>query len=80
MSTITQPLDVFIDEQVKTGSVSSEIEAEALILSAVSQRALTRKLTRAQEQVKNGEFYEAGDDFIRNLLSESKQFTRYMKF
>ncbi|MFT4928208.1 MAG: Arc/MetJ-type ribon-helix-helix transcriptional regulator [Phenylobacterium sp.] len=72
MSTITQPLDSFIDEQVKTGTVSSEIEAEKMILFAVSQRALARKLARAQEQVKNGEFYEAGDDFISNLLIEGR--------
>jgi hypothetical protein len=72
MSAIMQPLDIFIDEQVKTGAVSSEIEAEEMILSAVSQRALERKLARAQEQVKNGEFYEAGEAFINDLLIEGR--------
>ena len=72
MSALTQPIDIFIDEQVKTGTVSSVIEAEEMILSAVSERALERKLSRAQEQVKNGQFYEANDDFINNLLFDAR--------
>ncbi len=72
MSALTQPIDIFIDEQVKTGTASSIIEAEEMILSAVSERALERKLYRAQEQVKNGQFYEANDDFINNLLFDAR--------
>lgn len=72
MSALTQPIDIFIDEQIKTGKVSSVIEAEEMILSAVSERALERKLARAQEQVKNGQFYEANDDFINNLLFDAR--------
>ncbi|WP_339724640.1 hypothetical protein [uncultured Paraglaciecola sp.] len=72
MSALTQPIDIFIDEQVKTGKVSSVIEAEEMILSAVTERALERKLARAQEQVKNGQFYEANDDFINNLLFDAR--------
>ena len=72
MSALTQPIDIFIDEQIKTGKVSSAIEAEEMILSAVSERALERKLARAQEQVKNGQFYEANDDFINNLLFDAR--------
>lgn len=72
MSALTQPINTFIDEQVKTGTVSSIIEAEEMILSAVSERALERKLSRAQEQVKNGQFYEANDDFINKLLFEAR--------
>lgn len=67
-----QPLDIFIDEQVKAGVISNEVEAEKMILSAVSQRMLDRKLARAQKQVQNGEFYQAGDDFINDLLSEGR--------
>lgn len=72
MSALTQPIDIFIDEQIKAGKVSSVIEAEEMILSAVSERALERKLARAQEQVKNGQFYEANDDFINNLLFDAR--------
>jgi len=72
MSALTQPIDIFIDEQVKTGKVSSVIEAEEMILSAVTERALKRKLARAQEQVKNGQCYEANDDFINNLLFDAR--------
>ncbi|MBU3006122.1 hypothetical protein [Paraglaciecola arctica] len=75
MSALTRPIDIFIDEQVKTGKVSSVIEAEEMILSAVSERALERKLARAQEQVKNGQFYEANDDFINNLLFDARSRT-----
>ncbi len=72
MSVLTQSIDTFIDEQVKTGTVSSVVEAEEMILSAVSERALERKLVRAQKQVKNGQFYEANDDFINDLLFEAR--------
>ena len=72
MSALTQPIDIFIDEQVKTGAVSSVIEAEEMILTAVSERALERKLSRAQAQVKSGQFYEANDDFINNLLFDAR--------
>jgi len=72
MSTLTQPLETFIYQQIKNGAVSSDIEAEQLILSAVSKRALDRKLSRAQEQVKNGQYYEADDDFVNNLLFEAR--------
>ncbi|WP_199271773.1 hypothetical protein [Paraglaciecola sp. L3A3] len=41
-------------------------------MSAVSERALERKLARAQEQVKNGQFYEANDVFINNLLFDAR--------
>ncbi|MEP1871167.1 MAG: hypothetical protein ABJJ44_16675 [Paraglaciecola sp.] len=72
MSALTQSIDIFIDEQVKAGKVSSVVEAEEMILSAVSERALERKLARAQEQVKNGQFYEANDDFINDLLFDAR--------
>ena len=72
MSVLTQPINIFIDEQVKTGIVSSVIEAEEMILSAVSERALERELSSAQDQVKNGLFYEANNDFINNLLFDAR--------
>jgi len=72
MSALTHPINIFIDEQVKMGAVSSVIEAEEMILSAVSERALERKLSRAQQQVKNGQFYKANDDFINNLLFDAR--------
>ena len=72
MSALLQPLDSFIYEQVSSGAASSEDEAEKMILSAVAKKTLDRKLARAQEQVKNGEFYEASDDFINSLLAEGR--------
>lgn len=64
MSALTRPLNTFIDEQVKKGVVSSPAEAEQVILSEVAERKLDRKISRAQEQVKNGQCFEANDDFI----------------
>jgi Arc/MetJ-type ribon-helix-helix transcriptional regulator len=72
MSALTQPLNTFIDEQIKSGAVSSPAEAEQVILSEVAGRALERKLAHAQEQVKNGQFYEANDSFVNNLLFEAR--------
>ena len=72
MSALTQPLNTFIDEQIKNGSVSSSAEAEQMILSEVAERSLERKIARAQEQVKNGQCYEANDDFINDLLFDAR--------
>ena len=72
MSALTQPLNTFIDEQIKCGVVSSSDEAEHMILSEVATRALDRKLSRAQEQVKNGQSFEANDNFIDELLFDSR--------
>ena len=72
MSALTQSLNTFIDEQIKIGAVSSSAEAEQIILSEVAERALDRKITRAQEQVKNGQCYEASDDFINELLFDAR--------
>lgn len=71
MKTLAQPLDTFIDEQIKKGAVSSVVEAEQMLVSALSERALDRKISRAQEQVKNGQYYEANDDFVNDLLFEA---------
>ncbi len=71
MKTLAQPLDTFIDEQIKKGAVSSTVEAEQMIVSVLSERALDRKLSRAQEQVKNGQYYEANEDFVNDLLFEA---------
>jgi len=62
----------FIDEQIKKGAVSSPAEAEQVILSEVAGRALDRKISRAQEQVKNGQCFEANDDFINELLFDAR--------
>jgi len=72
MSALTQPLNTFIDEQIKKGAVSSPAEAEQAILSEVAGRALERKISRAQEQVKNGQYFEANDDFINELLFDAR--------
>lgn len=72
MSTLTQPLDTFIDEQMKTGAVSSEVEAEQMIQTAVFERVLDRKLERAEQQADNGQCYEANDDFIAGVLTEAR--------
>lgn len=71
MKTLAQPLDTFIDEQIKKGAVSSVVEAEQMLVSALSERVLDRKISRAQEQVKNGQYYEANDDFVNDLLFEA---------
>ncbi len=72
MSALTQPLNTFIDEQIKSGAVSSPAEAEKIILSEVARRALDRKISRAQEQVKNGQCFEANDNFIDKLLFDAR--------
>ena len=72
MSALTQPLNTFIDEQIKSGVVSSPAEAEQVILSEVAGRALDRKISRAQEQVKKGQCFEANDDFINELLFDAR--------
>ena len=72
MSALTQPLNTFIDEQIKKGVVSSSAEAEQVIVSEVAGRALERKLARAQEQVKNGQYFEANDNFINELLFDAR--------
>ena len=72
MSALTQPLNIFIDEQIKKGVVSSPAEAEQIILLQAAERALDRKISRAQEQVKNGQCFEANDDFINELLFDAR--------
>ncbi|WP_143870693.1 hypothetical protein [Catenovulum sediminis] len=72
MSALTQSLNTFIDDQIKTGSVSSEVEAEQLIQTAVFERVLDRKLARAEEQVKQGQYFEADENFISDVLTEAK--------
>ena len=72
MSELTLSLNTFIDEQIKTGSVSSEVEAEQLIQTAVFERVLDRKLARAEEQVKQGQYFEADDNFISDVLAEAR--------
>jgi len=72
MSALTQPIESFIEEQVKNGAVASEVEAEQMIVSELSKRMLDRKIASAQEQVKNGDFFEANDDFISDLLFEGR--------
>ena len=72
MSTLTQSLNTFIDDQIKTGSVSSEVEAEQLIQTAVFERVLDRKLARAEEQVKQGQYFEADDNFISDVLADAR--------
>ena len=72
MIALTQPLNTFIDEQIKKGVVSSPAEAEQVIVSEVAGRALERKLARAQEQVKNGQCFEANDNFINELLFDAR--------
>ncbi|WP_440906223.1 hypothetical protein ACMZOO_08335 [Catenovulum sp. SX2] len=72
MSALTQSLNTFIDDQIKTGSVSSEVEAEQLIQTAVFERVLDRKLARAEEQVKQGQYFEADDNLISDVLAEAR--------
>ena len=48
---LSQPLNDFISQQIKSGAVASEVEAEQLILSAVTERAIYRKIARAEQQI-----------------------------
>ena len=75
MKQLTPPLATFISQQVKTGIVTSEvkIEAEQLILSAVAERALDRRIAEAEKQIENGQFEEGNDEFVEGFIARARK-------
>lgn len=53
MTTLTHILNWFIKEQVKSGVVLSEMEAEVIIINEIRERELDRKILVSKEQVEN---------------------------
>lgn len=70
---LSQPLNDFISQQIKSGAVASEVEAEQLILSAVTERAIDRKIARAEQQIENDQFKEANDKFVEDFITRAKK-------
>lgn len=73
MNTITQPLNWFIKEQIKSGIVNSEIEAERIIITEIEEREIDRKIFKAQEQIKKGEYFKFDDELIDNFLKSNRK-------
>ena len=72
MTALTQSIDHLIEEQINRGSAHSEIEAEQMIISEVTQRTIDRKIAISQEQVKNGQYTEFNETFVKNFLAKAK--------
>lgn len=72
MDALAQTIDHLIEEQVNDGSAHSEIEAEQMIISVVTERVIDRKIAKSQEQVRSGQYSEFNDEFMTNLLAKSK--------
>jgi len=72
MTALTKPLDKFIAQQLETGQFSSEVEAEKMIVSAVAERTIDRKIARAETQIENGQFSELNNDYIDNFMTRAK--------
>lgn len=72
MTTLTQPLNWFIKEQVDLGIVKSEVEAEIIIINEIRERELDRKILLSKEQIKNWNYVEFNKSFVDWFLNESK--------
>ena len=73
MTTLTQPLNRFISEQVNLGVVHSEKEAELTIMVELEKRELDRGIKQAQEEFKKGDYVEFDDDFLESFLKEKRE-------
>ena len=73
MSTLTQPLDAFINEQISSGLAKSKTEAEQLILSALKERELDRKLAKAEKQIEQGQYQPLDHEFISDFLVRARK-------
>ena len=72
MNTLTQPLNLFIKEQVDLGMVHSEQEVEQSIMADMEKRALERGIKKSQQQFKKGCYVEFDDEFLVSFLSKKR--------
>ena len=72
MTALTKPLDKFIAQQLETGQFTSEVEAEQMIISAVAERTIDRKIAKAEKQIENGQFSELNKDYIDTFMTRAK--------
>lgn len=70
MAALAQPLDIFINEQVSTAVVTSEVEAK---LSTIAHQTLDKKIAKAEKQIENGQFSEINEHFVDTFIARARK-------
>ena len=73
MTTLTQPLNWFIQDQVKKGIVSSMREAEKIIMQTLEERETDRILQSRLEEADRGEVMPFNDELVKEIQAEGRK-------
>ncbi len=72
MTTLTQPLNWFIQDQVKKGTISSGEEAEKIIMQTLEERETDRILQARLAEADRGETIPFDDESVKRVQARGR--------